>query len=68
MPEERRLFYVAITRAKRELYMTYANERTLWGRMQTTIRSPFLSEIDPNSITEINNDHYGAIKAGQFTR
>lgn len=68
MPEERRLFYVAITRAKKQLYMTYANERTMWGNMQTTKRSSFLSEITPDSVTEVNNDHYGAIKAGQLFR
>lgn len=68
MPEERRLFYVAITRAKRELYLTYANERTIWGKTQPTDRSLFLSEINPDNITMINNDNYGRIKAHQFAR
>ena len=65
MPEERRLFYVAATRAKRHLYLSYANERTLWGRSQMSKRSVFLSEVGENNVEEINNDHYGEIRAGQ---
>lgn len=67
MPEERRLFYVAITRAKRELYLTYTNERSLWGRTQVAKRSRFLSEINPNDVEQINNDHYGELKTNTFT-
>lgn len=65
MPEERRLFYVAATRAKRHLYLSYANERTMWGRSQMSKRSVFLNEVGENNVEEINNDHYGEIKAGQ---
>lgn len=64
MPEERRLFYVAATRAKRQLYLTYANERTLWGQIQNSKRSIFLGEVGENNVTEVNNDHYGEIKSG----
>lgn len=45
MEEERRLFYVAITRAKRMLYMTYANERTRFGNHEAKMRSRFIREI-----------------------
>lgn len=66
IPEERRLFYVAITRAKRELYLTYANERSLWGRTQVAKRSRFLSDINPADVTQVNNDHYAELKTNTF--
>ncbi len=46
MEEERRLCYVGMTRARRELYMTYAASRLLYGGVQHNIPSRFLSEID----------------------
>ncbi len=49
--EERRLFYVAITRAMRELYLTYARRRSLFGAPTYSISSRFLDEI-PVELTE----------------
>ena len=46
MEEERRLCYVGMTRARRELYMTYASSRMLYGGVQHNPPSRFLSEID----------------------
>lgn len=46
MEEERRLFYVAITRARRYLYLTYAEERFRYGEHCDCLPSPFLDEID----------------------
>lgn len=46
MEEERRLCYVGMTRAKQELYMTYAASRLLYGGLQHNPPSRFLSEID----------------------
>ena len=43
--EERRLMYVAITRAKEKLYLTYAAYRTVFGSKNATIPSQFLSDI-----------------------
>jgi DNA helicase-2/ATP-dependent DNA helicase PcrA len=43
--EERRLFYVAITRAKERLFLTYASVRTIFGSRQVNIPSEFLSDI-----------------------
>src|SRR5665213_334633 len=46
MEEERRLCYVGMTRARQELYMTYASSRMLYGAVQHNPPSRFLSEID----------------------
>jgi DNA helicase-2/ATP-dependent DNA helicase PcrA len=46
MEEERRLCYVGMTRAREELYMTYASSRMLFGGVQHNPPSRFLSEID----------------------
>jgi DNA helicase-2/ATP-dependent DNA helicase PcrA len=46
MEEERRLCYVGMTRAKKELYMIYASSRLLYGGMQHNPPSRFLAEID----------------------
>jgi len=50
--EERRLAYVAITRAKRELYMTYAQSRLLYGKTQYNPPSRFLGEIPKELLLE----------------
>lgn len=45
MEEERRLCYVAITRAKKTLTISYAKQRMLYGRTNAALRSRFLNEI-----------------------
>jgi DNA helicase-2/ATP-dependent DNA helicase PcrA len=49
--EERRLFYVAITRARKFLYLTLAGSRLRYGSRETTIPSSFLEDIDPRLLT-----------------
>ena len=44
--EERRLFYVAITRAKKKLFLSYASVRTIYGQRQVNAPSEFLTDID----------------------
>jgi DNA helicase-2/ATP-dependent DNA helicase PcrA len=51
MEEERRLCYVGMTRAREELYMTYASARLLYGGMQHNPPSRFLSEIDGDFVS-----------------
>ncbi|TNE71191.1 hypothetical protein EP331_10110 [bacterium] len=48
--EERRLFYVAITRAQKELYFSYARGRFKFGEEKAMIRSRFLNEIDASFV------------------
>ena len=52
MEEERRLAYVAITRAKKELYVSRSQYRQLWGRTSRNEPSRFLREIEPEYIEE----------------
>jgi DNA helicase-2/ATP-dependent DNA helicase PcrA len=49
--EERRLCYVAITRARQRLYMTWARERRLFGRAEHNLPSRFIDEL-PAELTE----------------
>jgi DNA helicase-2/ATP-dependent DNA helicase PcrA len=48
MDEERRLCYVAMTRARKRLYLTLARQRIMHGGLVTTIPSRFIREIDQN--------------------
>jgi DNA helicase-2/ATP-dependent DNA helicase PcrA len=50
MEEERRLCYVAITRAKKQLYLTYARQRLYFGTISQGTPSRFLSEIPANLV------------------
>jgi DNA helicase-2/ATP-dependent DNA helicase PcrA len=44
--EERRLFYVALTRARKKVFLSYASVRTLFGSREVTIPSSFIGDID----------------------
>jgi len=44
--EERRLFYVAMTRAMERLYLTRAKERLIFGKSEPRARSPFVADIE----------------------
>lgn len=47
LEEERRLFYVAVTRAEKRLTLTYATSRYRWGTLNNCEPSRFLDELDP---------------------
>ncbi len=50
--EERRLFYVAMTRAKTMLFLTRATHRRIYGRKEKRMPSPFLNDIDARLLHE----------------
>ncbi len=54
LEEERRLFYVALTRAEKQAYFTYAVSRFQWGKITDAEPSRFLSEVEEQYIDFIN--------------
>lgn len=54
--EERRLMYVAVTRAREKLYLTYASMRTIFGMRDIRLPSEFLSDIPDELITRESRD------------
>ncbi|PWJ12750.1 ATP-dependent helicase [Ruminococcus flavefaciens] len=55
MEEERRLAYVAITRAKKRLYLTNASQRMIFGQTQRNVTSRFMREIGSELIEKHDN-------------
>jgi len=55
MEEERRLAYVAITRAKKQLFISSARSRTLFGQTRQNITSRFIKELDMNLVEKHEN-------------
>ncbi len=55
LEEERRLAYVAVTRAKKKLYLTSARQRMLFGQTQRNITSRFIKEIGTELIEKHDN-------------
>jgi DNA helicase-2/ATP-dependent DNA helicase PcrA len=53
LEEERRLFYVGVTRAMRELYLSYAQRRAVFGAQTIGLRSRFLGEIPAELLDEV---------------
>ena len=51
--EERRLFYVALTRARKRLYLSFARERMKYGSREYAIPSEFIDDIDARFINEV---------------
>ena len=58
LEEERRLFYVAITRAKENLFFSYARSRYNYGRLMNCEPSRFIDEVDPSYLRV--NTRYGS--------
>ncbi len=50
LEEERRLFYVAVTRARKKAFVTFAQQRFKWGNMEFCNPSRFISEMDPRYV------------------
>lgn len=51
--EERRLFYVALTRAEKKVYLTHAATRRIFGTRSINATSEFISELDPSLVEVI---------------
>ena len=79
LEEERRLFYVAITRAEQQAYLTYAKSRYRWGKLTDCEPSRFIDEIDAQYVEYltpeetsyrykplIDNDIFGDIDKSKF--
>ncbi len=59
LEEERRLFYVALTRAEKQAYITYTLSRYRWGKLIDAEPSRFIDEIDENVMQyNISEDSY----------
>lgn len=60
--EERRLFYVALTRAQKKIFLTYAHLRTIFGSQQVNVPSSFLYDISDEHIEGggSSNDNEGS--------
>lgn len=54
LEEERRLFYVALTRAEHQAYLTYAQSRYRWGKLVDSEPSRFIEEIQDDYLEYIN--------------
>ncbi|WP_411030601.1 ATP-dependent helicase [Spongiimicrobium sp. 3-5] len=53
LEEERRLFYVALTRAEKQAYLTYTQNRYRWGKLIDAEPSRFLEEIDEQYVEDL---------------
>ena len=57
LEEERRLFYVALTRAEKRANLTYTNNRYRWGKIIESEESRFIDELD-SSFVKFDKSHY----------
>jgi DNA helicase-2/ATP-dependent DNA helicase PcrA len=67
-PEERRAFYVALTRAEQAIHLTWARRRSMGGRVVDRSRSPFLDDIETAEAPEATDvdprEELGAARLG----
>lgn len=66
LEEERRLMYVAITRAKDKLYMSHAKSRMLYGEVHTSAPSQFLTDIPEELIDQPEKQQYRSLSATEI--
>ena len=62
LEEERRLFYVALTRAEHQAYLTYAQSRYRWGKLVDSEPSRFIEEIDSQYLEYLNPENNSGYK------
>jgi len=68
MEEERRLCYVAITRAKQTLTISHAKQRMLYGRTNAAMPSRFLRELPEDILVRKGSYYNGAAQTGYYNR
>jgi len=64
--EERRLFYVALTRAEKKVFLTYAHMRTVFGSQRVNLPSEFLNDIDTAHIEQAEPGGQGGGNASGY--
>ncbi|MHB1316593.1 MAG: ATP-dependent helicase [Minisyncoccota bacterium] len=64
--EERRLFYVAITRARKKIYLAYAQIRTIFGSKQINTPSHFIADINEDSLNYEKKSLMGPTGGGKY--
>jgi DNA helicase-2/ATP-dependent DNA helicase PcrA len=67
LEEERRLMYVAITRARKRLYLSHSQTRMLHGQTRYNMKSRFFEELPEEALKWITPKHAGASRAGGFS-
>ncbi|MDG1913688.1 MAG: 3'-5' exonuclease [Crocinitomix sp.] len=65
LEEERRLFYVALTRAEKQATLSYASSRFRWGNIVTSEPSRFIEEIDPDHLEMMNQPRMNNMGGGR---
>ena len=66
--EERRILYVAMTRARRELFLSYATQRLMWGRTEYTVHSSFFREIPEEMLSgDVDSLRTGSSMGSSFS-
>ncbi len=67
--EERRLFYVGITRAEKKLYIAFAHERNVFGQTKSSFESQFLAELPSELVTNQTSEFSSStnLKSGEST-
>ena len=65
MEEERRLFYVALTRAKENAWFSYANQRYRWGKLDFCSPSRFLEDLDEQYLDGTNFNNFSNKNLGK---
>jgi DNA helicase-2/ATP-dependent DNA helicase PcrA len=68
LEEERRLFYVGITRAERKLYLSFAESRRRNGQVMSAIRSRFLNDVPASMLEERKTIKLRSAGRGAFSQ
>ncbi|MBE9526579.1 MAG: DNA helicase II [Proteobacteria bacterium] len=70
LEEERRLCYVGITRARQQLHLTHAENRTMYGRSEMAYPSQFLSEIPADLISQVRavNNNISSFNSSSYNK